>query len=550
MESRRVPVGWVIGESSPTRSLVLFDREFVSASGPPSAGAYVVSESPGGRVLGIIESVYAGHSMLDEDLTDSASVRRFSLWSSDEDMYMRGVVRWLTLLDPMVESGRQSPPKEPVLPGTPVELAPKDVLERIFSGDGAEWVKLGSLPAVNVAFNVNVNALTRHLAILAVTGGGKSNTVSVLADRIVGGLNGTMVIFDMHGEYPGVLGPGREVVHSPARINPAALTFHELARIMRLPEGAHNQLRFLRWAWKVVRHLYASQRITAGEMVDWLHKVLLMLQNTPEKLNPKKSQSTLTGPRGLEDELAKILKDKGLEPPRVTREDSLAGILNRVEDFIDLYSEVLSDAVPLSLTQLIPPGKLTIFDLSPLDENSADAVASHYIRRLLAARKQAVRGRKGALAAGEAGEAYPKPVIMVVEEAHILIPREGGGLTKYWASRVAREGRKFGLGLVIVSQRPKKLDDDVLSQTNNKIILRMVEPEDIRYVQRASEELSDDIASLLPTLSPGEAIVIGSMARLPALVKIEYYKRKRAGADINLVSEWAEGADEDVDAYF
>jgi len=544
----QAPVGWVIGESRPTRSLVIFDRDFVSSSGPPPAGAYVISSSPGGPVLGIIESVYAGHSMLDEDLTDPASARRLSQWSGDEDLYLRGVVRWLTLLDPMMRHGRQAPPKEPVLPGTPVELAPKAILNAIFSGQDRRWVRLGSIPGANVAFNINVNALTRHLAILAVTGGGKSNTVSVLADRIVGGLNGTMVIFDMHGEYPGVLGPDREVVHSPARINPAALTFHELARIMRVPENAHNQLRFLRWAWKVVRHLYAANRITAGEMIDWLHKVLLMLQNSPEKLTTVRS--TLGGSASLEDDLARILRDKGLEPPRVTREDSLAGILNRVEDFIDMYSEVLSDAVPLSLEQLIPPGKLTIFDLSPLDEGSADAVASHYLRRLLAARKQAIRGRRGALAAGEAGESYPKPVIAVVEEAHILIPREGGGLTKYWASRVAREGRKFGLGLVIVSQRPKKLDDDVLSQTNNKIILRMVEPEDIRYVQRASEELSDDIASLLPTLSPGEAIVIGSMAKLPALVKIDYYGRKRVGSDIDLAAEWAEAGEDDVDAYF
>jgi len=540
-------VGWVIGESSPTRSLVLFDRDFVSASGPPSAGSYVISRSPRGPVLGIIESVYAGHRMLDENLTDWVNVKRLSAWTSDEDLYMRGAVRWLTLLEPMLSGGRQSPPKEPVLPGEPVELAPKAILDAIFSGREHYWVRLGSIPGANVAFNINVNALTRHLAILAVTGGGKSNTVSVLADRIVGGLNGTMVIFDMHGEYPGVLGPDREVVHSPARINPAALTFHELARIMRLTEGAHNQLRFLRWAWKVVKHLYASNRITAGEMIDWLHKVLLMLQNSPEKLTSVRP--TLGGSASLEDDLARILRDKGLEPPRVTREDSLAGILNRVEDFIDMYSDVLSDAVPLSLKQLIPPGKLTIFDLSPLDESSADAVASHYLRRLLAARKQAVRGRRGA-AVGD-GESYPKPVIAVIEEAHILIPRDGGGLTKYWASRVAREGRKFGLGLVIVSQRPKKLDDDVLSQTNNKIILRMVEPEDIRYVQRASEELSDDIASLLPTLSPGEAVVIGSMAKLPALVKIDYYGRKRVGSDIDLAAEWAEAEeDDDLEAYF
>jgi len=65
-----------------------------------------------------------------------------------------------------------------------------------------------------------------------------------------------------------------------------------------------------------------------------------------------------------------------------------------------------------------------------------------------------------------------------------------------------------------------------------------VEPEDIRYVQRASEELSDDLASLLPGLNPGEAVVLGQMTRLPSIVQIDLCKEKKRGGDVEEEDEW------------
>ena len=502
-------VGWVIGESTPLQSLVLFDRSHV-----PHVGEYVLAQSPQGCVLGVVERVAVGNRILDDRVVDDREVRQ-ALGFPDvrQDIYRRGVVRWLSLVDPLVSRGAALSPSSPVDPASEVLMAPSQLLRTVFSGQGRPgWVKLGSLARnPQVEFAIDVRKLTRHLAILAVTGGGKSNTVSILSHRIVSGLHGTVVIFDMHGEYAMAadsLAPGRAVVKEP-RINPMTLSLSELLKLMRIGEKAHVQERIVRLSWKQVQDGIKRGTLKPSEVLNELRKV------APN------------------------------HAPR-ERKDSLWGVLNKLDDLEDRYGEVLDPYYHVDLTRIVEPGRLNIFDLSSVDEIGADAVVSHYLRRLLEERK------RWKITGG--GEGYPVSVIVVIEEAHVLIPSEEDTLTKYWAGRVAREGRKFGLGLVLVSQRPKRVDSDVLSQTNNKIILRIVEPSDQRYVQAASEQLSEDLMQLLPSLNPGEAVVIGSMTRLPALVKIDLCSSicgaPTGGADIDIVEEWRryeESQDEEVE---
>ena len=81
------------------------------------------------------------------------------------------------------------------------------------------------------------------------------------------------------------------------------------------------------------------------------------------------------------------------------------------------------------------------------------------------------------------------------------------------------------------------MDHDALSQMNNMIILRLVEPEDQRHVQSASESLSKDLIDQLPSLNVGEAIVLGLMTKVPTLVKIDEFKGRRHGGDLNIIEE-------------
>ncbi|TRM86120.1 hypothetical protein DJ521_06255, partial [Sulfolobus sp. E3] len=135
--------------------------------------------------------------------------------------------------------------------------------------------------------------------------------------------------------------------------------------------------------------------------------------------------------------------------------------------------------------------------------------------------------------------------ISVIEEAHVFLSKNENTLTKYWASRIAREGRKFGVGLVIVSQRPKGLDDNILSQMTNKIILKIVEPNDKKYILESSDNLSEDLVEQLSSLDVGEAIIIGKIVKLPAIVKIDKFEGKLLGADPDMLKEWKNAEEEE-----
>jgi len=504
-QSERIaPAGMVVGESTTQTSLVLFDK----ASGhTPRVGMQVMAETGSGCILGVVEKLWAGNPFLPGDAKSYHDVASMASYRDlGNTMYLRGLVRWYSLLDPLEKGGRVESPTVPPEPASRIYPVPKSVLEGIFAPRERAWVRIGSLVWGGAEFRVNIDALARHLAILAVTGGGKSNTVCVLVRRIVRDLNGTVVIFDMHGEYAASdLAGERQVVLEP-KINPVNLTVEELFHLAQIRENAVNQMRVLREVWEDVTSRYYGGGL--AERID----ATMILEKLVEELE--------NGGRALEAN-----RKKG-------EAKIYYSVAEKVKDMLRVYGSVLDGRAPIRLDDYILPGRLNIVDLSSIDDNGADAVASHLLRRILQERK---RWRM-------TGDGYPVPVIAVLEEAHILVPRNSSSLTKYWAGRVAREGRKFQVGMVLVSQRPKNVDDDVLSQTNNKIFLRIVEPHDLAYVQATTEQMSEDLKELLPGLSPGEAVVVGMMTRLPAVVKIDLCKGKKAGGDVSLTELWGESS--------
>ena len=178
-----------------------------------------------------------------------------------------------------------------------------------------------------------------------------------------------------------------------------------------------------------------------------------------------------------------------------------------------------------------------VLDLGQVDENTAEVLVAHVLRRSLRSRKQYVRNKNR--------DALSFPVFFVVEEAHILAPQNRNPNSKYWITRIAREGRKFGLGLCLVSQSPKSVDGETLAQANNMIILRLVEPKDQKHVQTASENLSEDLVKQLPSLNIGEALVLGLMTKVPTLVKINEFKGRQHGGDLDIIEQWKSKKEED-----
>lgn len=518
-------LGYVIGETSHTQITFTCMR-------PVHVGEYVLVEydfdSEPSYALGIVERSAIGNPMISVMSIRPEFVTTVSEFGAERHEYMIGQARILSWLHTLLSRKSELvTPRYPPRPAAKVYSASDEVLKKIFvkpTEDG--WVKLGTLVNhPNVPFYVNIpKMVSRHLAILAITGAGKSNTVAVLLSRIVGELRGTALVIDMHSEYGGVV-EGRTNLIKPM-MHPAKLTLSEYYALLKLDEGATKQRMYLR---KAYRELFETGE--ALRRKDEFLKLLLEKLTTYYDMAGKKSR---TGSKHIE---VIPVKDQG----------PILDLIHKLEELMDSYGgTVLTPSAPDRLESVVKPGYANVLDLGSVDEVVADVVTYHYLWWLLNERKKHV----------VKGDGYPIPVLTVIEEAHVLVPNNRKTLTKGVVARIAREGRKFGVGLALVSQRPKNVDEDALSQTNNKIILKLVEPRDQQYVQRASETLSDELLQLLPSLNTGEAVVLGMMAPLPALVRIDRAERKGTGSDIPVHREWASywerkepGNDEPADFY-
>ena len=474
-------VGICVGETSLSEVTFISDKM-------PKVGEYVTIEYDGKKVLGMIENLIRGNDALNVDINDFKAIRKISQIGA-EDNYIRGKVKILGDVNDNLKL-----PRTPVLPGTEIKLADRDTLNEIFKVNNP--IKLGCLVnQSDVDVNVEANPiLSRHLAILAMTGAGKSNTVSVLINEMLSYFV-PVFVFDMHGEYVGANFPNGEVNVIKPKINPVYMSFHEIKRLVNIPSNGYIQERHFRRAFKTAKEMVRSGTAHTNNFLQIIYDILL-------------SDSQEEG------------SDK-----------QIVDVMNKIDDSMDKYANIFDNNIGNILTN-IKIGHVNVLDLSQSDESIANVLVSHIMRNALQMRKNAVHGKDE--------RALDFPVFFILEEAHILAPNKRDSDSKRWIQRVAREGRKFGLGLCLVSQSPKTVDHDALSQMNNMIILRLVEPEDQRHVQSASESLSQDLVNQLPSLNVGEAVVLGLMSKVPTLVKIDEFKGRLHGDDMDIVAYFAD----------
>jgi len=135
------------------------------------------------------------------------------------------------------------------------------------------------------------------------------------------------------------------------------------------------------------------------------------------------------------------------------------------------------------------------------------------------------------------------PILLLYEEAHKYVPRSD--LVRYRASktaieRIAKEGRKYGITLGIVSQRPSEISETIFSQCNNFVAMRLTNPDDQNYVKKLLPDTVGDLTTYLPSLQSGEAIIIGESIVLPSVVKIDFPANEPASSDIRYLDLWRE----------
>lgn len=136
------------------------------------------------------------------------------------------------------------------------------------------------------------------------------------------------------------------------------------------------------------------------------------------------------------------------------------------------------------------------------------------------------------------------PFMLVCEEAHNYIPKSGGA--EYNASRqsierIAKEGRKYGLNLMVVSQRPSEVSETIFSQCNNFIVLKLTNVNDQSCIKNLLPDNNSSLVDVLPTLAAGECLMVGDSVPLPAIVKMEMPNPIPSSSNVNVYDEWNKG---------
>ncbi|MBV7524989.1 AAA-like domain protein [compost metagenome] len=133
------------------------------------------------------------------------------------------------------------------------------------------------------------------------------------------------------------------------------------------------------------------------------------------------------------------------------------------------------------------------------------------------------------------------PFMIVCEEAHNYIPRSNNSdfkASKKSIERIAKEGRKYGLSLMVVSQRPSEVSDTIFSQCSNFISLRLTNTIDQGYIKALLPDSANGLVDLLPSLAQGEALIVGDAVLMPSLVRLEKPRPEPKSASVNVFTEW------------
>lgn len=473
----------------------------------------IVKESvTGNEILGVIKDIMTSNELLPDEFGRDLRLGDIIL---DEGEFPVPTVK---ILGYEYENGLEIP-RHGIQPGSSVKLADDEILIRILSQPEEKAAFMGTLATrSSVPVYISINELiSKHCAVLAMTGAGKSYTVGVLIEELMK-KKGSVVVFDPHGEYREMEFEGSDVRvfglegKRKIKIESSSLRTGDFANL--IPDLTDTQ-----------RDLLDEVLSLADKFYDkyGLDSIINLLSTMYDLKKEEKDKKEMDYGAFSEDILKGIGKKVGVT--------TIGALIRRISRLERMHLFEL-EGTPFS--EIVRKNQLTVIDLSDADERLSESIITAIAKGIFARRKNYVKGDGN-------GEVIDTPVFLVLEEAHNFAPRgmeDRTVLSRSVLRKIAREGRKFGLGLCIVSQRPNKLDSDVLSQCNTQIIMKIVNPSDQEYIRQSVETVTEDIVRDLPSLGRGEAIIVGSAIKLPVPVKIRQRVTKAGGEDIDIVGEW------------
>ncbi|HJT57908.1 MAG TPA: ATP-binding protein [Ktedonobacteraceae bacterium] len=394
--------------------------------------------------------------------------------------------------------------------------------------------------AVPIVLSVK-DLVSTHLAIIASTGAGKSYLASVIIEELMRPHNKACVlIIDPHGEYGTLdqianfpqfseqndgLHTGR-LNASPADVNDARRGLSGAERSafqssvptadLSAPRGASYSAQV-----KVYKPEQVKVRISTLDMGDMRHLLTEMTEKQQYLLNralrkvKEDKKGTPWGANDLKNAIKAVSKQKGDEDSDGADDSSTVHALTwRIEQrFVNSFT--FDDMQHLDLPEIFKPGQCTVLQLNEIDERDQQVIVATLLRRLNKARMDTERGKV------HSGESYlPYPVFVLLEEAHHFAPGGTEVVSTSILKQVLAEGRKFGIGVGLISQRPGKLDPDVLSQCQTQCIMRIVNEIDQKSVAAAIEGVGRDLLDNLPALSKGQVIIAGAAVNTPVICRV------------------------------
>lgn len=414
-------------------------------------------------------------------------------------------------------------------------------------GDGEHSLELGSYKLnENARAYVDGNKLfQRHAALLGSTGSGKSWTVASILERSSKLPSSNLVVFDLHGEYKELSYAKQMRIPGPDEVDTDddsllflpywLLNSEEIQSLFvdRSEFSAHNQV-------VVVQDAITEQKksfLLANERTDLLQSFTLdspipfSLDNVIEKLRFLNEERVPGAQAGKEKNgpfngefsrllvrMASRLQDRRYgflfnSPEKYNQYISLSMIAEKLMGFgiqkksikvID-FSEVPADILPVIIGLVARIIYQVQFWTDPTDR---------------------------------------RPIAFVCDEAHLYLPKKEGNPVERRAveafEKIAKEGRKYGVALMIVSQRPSDVSTTILSQCNNIISLRLTNADDQATVRKLLPESLESLLEALPIMDVGEAMVVGDSVLLPSRIKVDPPTEKPLSATIDFWSRWQE----------
>lgn len=433
--------------------------------------------------------------------------------------------------------------------GADVHVVSTTELDTLFSKFREQSYVVGELssqPNVTVCLDPS-RLFGRHFAILGQTGAGKSWTVaSLIQQALVVMPKAHIIILDLHGEYCWLKNDGtrsaafndehyRYLDARELEMPYWLMTYAELSDLLidHSEREAANQTAFFRDTLFDLKQgektLLGLERVTVDTPVYFSLEELLGRAKVENERMVQGSRGLVKGPLHgtfdrflirLQSKLNDVRYDFLLKPTRRTTSASLAELLR---DFVGLGD---------------PRRAVSVIDLSTVPFDVRPTVAAQIGRLAFEFNFWNPRYREF-------------PLLLVCEEAHAYVTRDSDA--KYAGARksmerIAKEGRKYGVGLAVVSQRPHELSETVLAQCGTFLCLRITNPNDQSYVRNLVPEAERGLVDILAGLGRGECLALGEAVPLPTRFKFYKPSPKPNSEDIDFYNKWNDGADDiDVD---